>query len=103
MAACKGLAINETTFCYSSSAGQFKESAADAAESHFLEGSSAHTCGGCGCAGEQRCAVGTLLACGRVHHHLVRTQMRSRVGLLLESAEAREVDFLSRNAILSDG
>ena len=42
-------------------------------------------------AGEQRCAVSTLLACGRVHHHLVRTQMRSRVGLLLESAEAREV------------
>ncbi|CAL5227781.1 g10803 [Coccomyxa viridis] len=41
--------------------------------------------------GEQRCAVSTLLACGRVHHHLVRTQMRSRVGLLLESAEAREV------------
>ena len=26
-----------------------------------------------------------------MHHHLVRTQMRSRVGLLLESAEAREV------------
>lgn len=42
-------------------------------------------------AGEQRCAVSTLLACGRVHHHLVRTQMRSRAGLLLESAEAREV------------
>ncbi len=35
--------------------------------------------------------MSTLLACGRVHHHLVRTQMRSRVGLLLESAEAREV------------
>ena len=42
-------------------------------------------------AGEQRCAISTLLACGRVHHHLVRTQMRSRVGLLLESAQAREV------------
>ena len=35
--------------------------------------------------------MSTLLACGCVHHHLVRTQMRSRVGLLLESAEAREV------------
>ena len=35
--------------------------------------------------------MSTLLACGRVHHHLVRTQMRSRAGLLLESAEAREV------------
>lgn len=42
-------------------------------------------------AGEQRCAISTLLACGRVHHHLVRTQMRSRAGLLLESAQAREV------------
>lgn len=45
----------------------------------------------CCAAGEQRCAVSALLACGRVHHHLVRTQMRSRVGLLLESSEAREV------------
>lgn len=35
--------------------------------------------------------MSALLACGRVHHHLVRTQQRSRVGLLLESAEAREV------------
>lgn len=32
-------------------------------------------------------AISTLLACGRVHHHLVRSQMRSRVGLLLEGAE----------------
>ena len=62
---------------------------------------SAHTLGGCLGAGEQRCAIGTLLACGRVHHHLVRTQMRSRVGLLLESAEAREVTLLSGSAILS--
>ena len=64
---------------------------------------SAHMLGGCLGAGKQRCAVGTLLACGRVHHHLVRTQMRSRVGLLLESAEAREVTLLSPNAPLSDG
>ena len=35
--------------------------------------------------------ISSLLACGRVHHHLVRAQLRSRVGLLLESAEAREV------------
>lgn len=36
-------------------------------------------------------AISTLLACGRVHHHLVRCQMRSRVGLLLEGAEVRDV------------
>ena len=33
----------------------------------------------------------TLLACGAVHHHLLRTIKRTRVGLLLESGEAREV------------
>lgn len=42
-------------------------------------------------AGEERCAISTLLACGRVHHHLVRTQVRTRVGLLLEGAEVRDV------------
>lgn len=41
--------------------------------------------------GEERCAISTLLACGRVHHHLVRTQARTRVGLLLEGAEVRDV------------
>lgn len=42
-------------------------------------------------AGPDRVGVSALLALGRVHHHLVRTQARSRVGLLVESAEAREV------------
>ncbi|EIE24001.1 glutamate synthase, NADH-dependent [Coccomyxa subellipsoidea C-169] len=41
--------------------------------------------------GPERVAISTLLACGRVHHHLVRCQMRSRVGLLLEGAEVRDV------------
>ena len=36
-------------------------------------------------------AVPALLATGRVHHHLVATQARTRAGLLVESAEAREV------------
>lgn len=31
------------------------------------------------------------MAVGHVHHHLVTLQKRSRVGLLLETAEAREV------------
>lgn len=31
------------------------------------------------------------MAVGHVHHHLVNLQKRSRVGLMLETAEAREV------------
>ncbi len=42
-------------------------------------------------AGPDRVPVPTLLACGAVHHHLLRTIKRTRVGLLLESGEAREV------------
>ena len=42
-------------------------------------------------AGRDRVAVSSLMAVGHVHHHLVTLQKRSRVGLLLESAEAREV------------
>ncbi len=42
-------------------------------------------------AGPNRVPVPTLLACGAVHHHLLRTIKRTRVGLLLESGEAREV------------
>ncbi|HUV07812.1 MAG TPA: glutamate synthase central domain-containing protein, partial [Spirochaetia bacterium] len=38
--------------------------------------------------------VSSLLACGAVHHHLVKTSQRTRVGLLLETGEPREVhDF----------
>ncbi len=42
-------------------------------------------------AGPDRVAVPTLLACGAVHHHLLKTIKRTRVGLLLETGEAREV------------
>ncbi len=38
-----------------------------------------------------RVAIPTLLACGAVHHHLVREGSRTRVGLVLETGEAREV------------
>jgi glutamate synthase (NADPH/NADH) large chain len=41
--------------------------------------------------GPDRVAVSTLLACGAVHHHLVKNEMRTRVGIVLETAEAREV------------
>jgi len=42
-------------------------------------------------AGPDRIAVSSLLACGAVHHHLVRNELRTRIGLVLESGEAREV------------
>lgn len=35
--------------------------------------------------------LSTLLACGAVHHHLVRNAKRTRIGLVLETGEAREV------------
>ncbi len=38
-----------------------------------------------------RVAVPALLACGAVHHHLLKTIKRTRVGLLVETGEAREV------------
>jgi len=39
----------------------------------------------------QRIPVSTLLATGAVHHHLVKNQERTRIGIVLETGEAREV------------
>jgi glutamate synthase (NADH) len=44
--------------------------------------------------GPTRVPVSALVACGAVHHHLVRTKMRSKVALVVETAEAREVHHL---------
>ncbi|QDU40520.1 Ferredoxin-dependent glutamate synthase 1 [Maioricimonas rarisocia] len=41
--------------------------------------------------GPDRVPVSSLLACGAVHHHLVRNELRTRIGIVLESGEAREV------------
>ena len=41
--------------------------------------------------GAERCAVPSLLAVGAAHAHLVANRLRTRVGLVLESAEPREV------------
>ncbi|MCU0715385.1 MAG: glutamate synthase large subunit, partial [Pirellula sp.] len=41
--------------------------------------------------GENRVAVSSLLACGSVHHHLVRAAKRTQIGIVLETGEAREV------------
>ena len=35
--------------------------------------------------------MSALLACGAVHHHLVRQTKRTRIGIVLETGEAREV------------
>jgi glutamate synthase (NADPH/NADH) large chain len=40
---------------------------------------------------EGRIAIPSLLATGAVHHHLVRHHDRTKIGLVLESGEAREV------------
>ncbi|MCH7686156.1 MAG: glutamate synthase large subunit, partial [Planctomycetes bacterium] len=39
----------------------------------------------------ERVAVSSLLACGAVHHHLVRNEQRTQIGIVLETGEAREV------------
>ena len=40
---------------------------------------------------EKNMPVSALLACGAVHHHLIRNAIRTRVGIVLETGEAREV------------
>ncbi len=42
-------------------------------------------------AGRERAPIPALLACAGVHHHLIRTGLRQRCGLVIESAEPREV------------
>jgi glutamate synthase (NADPH) large chain len=41
--------------------------------------------------GADRVPISSLLAVGTVHHHLVHTHDRTRIGLLVETGEAREV------------
>jgi glutamate synthase (NADPH/NADH) large chain len=41
--------------------------------------------------GHDRVAISSLLATGAVHHHLVRQQKRTQIGIVVESGEAREV------------
>ncbi len=40
---------------------------------------------------QEHVPLSTLLACGAVHHHLVKRALRTRIGLVLETGEAREV------------
>jgi glutamate synthase (NADPH/NADH) large chain len=41
--------------------------------------------------GPDRVPVSALLACGAVHHHLVNRAKRTRIGIIIETGEAREV------------
>ena len=41
--------------------------------------------------GPDRVPISALAAVGAVHHHLVRTHARTRIGILVETGEAREV------------
>ena len=41
--------------------------------------------------GPDRVPLSSLLACGAVHHHLIRKAKRTRLGIILETGEAREV------------
>ena len=40
---------------------------------------------------EDRIAISALIACGAVHHHLVSNHLRTRIGIVVETGEAREV------------
>ncbi len=40
---------------------------------------------------QDRMALSSLVACGCVHHHLVSAHERTRIGIVLETGEAREV------------
>ncbi|MBW0488414.1 hypothetical protein O181_028129 [Austropuccinia psidii MF-1] len=44
--------------------------------------------------GPDRIAISALAATGAVHHHLIKTKERSRIALLVETGEAREVHHL---------
>ena len=78
--------------------------------SHGAEGHGRRRCGGCASAPRRRCSAATtssssptawsgptaipipaLLATAAVHHHLIRKGLRTSVGLVVETGEAREV------------
>ncbi|QDT19150.1 glutamate synthase large subunit [Gimesia chilikensis] len=40
---------------------------------------------------KDRVALPTLVSCGAIHHHLVRNEQRTQIGIVLETGEAREV------------
>ncbi|KAL4232715.1 hypothetical protein ACF0H5_007403 [Mactra antiquata] len=45
-------------------------------------------------AGKQSIPISSLLSIGAVHHHLIQKKLRLKVGLIIESGEAREVHHM---------
>uniref|UniRef100_A0A8D8I6P6 Glutamate synthase [NADH] n=2 Tax=Culex pipiens TaxID=7175 RepID=A0A8D8I6P6_CULPI len=45
-------------------------------------------------ASQERAPISALLALGAVHHHLIETRQRMKVGLIVETAESREVHHM---------
>ena len=41
--------------------------------------------------GSESIALSSLLACSTVHHHLIKKEKRTRIGIIIETGEAREV------------
>ena len=41
--------------------------------------------------GPENIALSSLLACSTVHHHLIKREKRTRIGIVIETGEAREV------------
>ena len=44
-----------------------------------------------------------LLATSAVHHHLIRKAMRTQIGIVLETGEAREVHLMFNNCYANYG
>ena len=40
---------------------------------------------------KDRVAISSLLACSTVHHHLIKSEKRTRIGIIIETGEAKEV------------
>ena len=40
---------------------------------------------------ESRISLSSLLSCSSVHHHLTKSQLRTKIGIVIETGEAREV------------
>ncbi len=40
---------------------------------------------------ESRISISSLLSCSSVHHHLIKNQLRTKIGIVIETGEAREV------------
>ncbi|XP_033120494.1 putative glutamate synthase [NADPH] [Anneissia japonica] len=45
-------------------------------------------------AGRDRVHVSSMLALGAVHHHLIKTRQRMKVGIIIESGETREIHHM---------